>query len=179
MLRSFVKILDTILQRLLIVLMALLVLDVLWQVASRYVFRSPSAFTDELARYLLIWVSLLGAAYASGKKMHLSLDLVYNRFRPSLRQKVHVLISALIAVFAGLVMGFGGIKLVVLTLTLGQHSAALGVPLGYVYLAVPISGLIIFLYAVANMFTPPGVVPGGKAPVDTDVIPTNPKKEPV
>lgn len=59
--------LENILAHLLVVLMGLMVLNVLWQVFSRYVIGEPSAFTDELARFLMIWLGLLGAAYVSGK----------------------------------------------------------------------------------------------------------------
>ena len=51
--------------------MGLLVIDVLWQVFTRFVLGNPSSFTEELARYLMIWVGLLGASYAAGKRMHL------------------------------------------------------------------------------------------------------------
>ena len=59
------KIIDKGLELSLIFLMAFLVVDVLWQVLSRYILVSPSSVTDELAGYLLIWVGLLGAALAS------------------------------------------------------------------------------------------------------------------
>ena len=59
---------DKILYVFLAIIMAILVLDVLWQVASRYLFNSPSSFTDELAGFLLIWVGLLGAAYGTGTR---------------------------------------------------------------------------------------------------------------
>jgi hypothetical protein len=62
--KKLTKILDAVLSRVLILLMFLLVVSVLWQVISRYVFSSPSSWTEELARFLLIWISLLGAAYA-------------------------------------------------------------------------------------------------------------------
>ena len=50
----------------LVFIMSILVIDVLWQVTSRYILSSPSSFTDELAGYLLIWVGLFGAAYVTG-----------------------------------------------------------------------------------------------------------------
>ena len=56
------KALDIILERILIMLMVLMVFDVVWQVASRYLIGIPSTFTDELAGFLLIWLGLLGAA---------------------------------------------------------------------------------------------------------------------
>ena len=62
------KIIDKGLELSLIFLMAFLVVDVLWQVLSRYILVSPSSVTDELAGYLLIWVGLLGAAYVSSDR---------------------------------------------------------------------------------------------------------------
>ena len=58
---------DLILARTLVFLMALMVINVLWQVASRFILGSPSSFTDELARYLMIWIGILGAAYVGQK----------------------------------------------------------------------------------------------------------------
>ncbi|HRD18591.1 MAG TPA: TRAP transporter small permease subunit, partial [Candidatus Marinimicrobia bacterium] len=69
------KILDNILKWVVVVLMAISVFNVLWQVFTRFILRNPSSYTEELARYLLIWVGLLGAAYAAGNKMHLAIDL--------------------------------------------------------------------------------------------------------
>ena len=63
------------------VLLTMLLFTVVWQVFSRYVLKDPSSYTDELARYLLIWVALLGAAYATGQKLHLAIDLLQNKIR--------------------------------------------------------------------------------------------------
>ncbi|MDP7572961.1 MAG: TRAP transporter small permease subunit, partial [Myxococcota bacterium] len=70
---------DRVLGTLLVVLMAASVVNVLWQVLSRYVLGSPSSFTDELARYLLVWVGLLGSAYAAGQRLHVAVDLLPGR----------------------------------------------------------------------------------------------------
>ena len=70
------EIIDKVLAWIVIVVMAVLVIDVLWQVFTRFILRDPSSFTEELARYLMIWVGLLGAAYAAGKRMHLAVDLL-------------------------------------------------------------------------------------------------------
>jgi TRAP-type C4-dicarboxylate transport system permease small subunit len=131
--------------------MAMMVLNVLWQVGSRFILRSPSSYTDELARYLLIWVSLLGASYVTGKKMHLAIDILPSRLHGKKQRNLNVLINVLVAIFALLTMVWGGIKLVYITLTLNQTSAALNVPLGYVYMAVPLSGLIIIYYSIMNL----------------------------
>ena len=59
------------------ILLTTITLTVAWQVVSRYVFNEPSIFTDELARFLLMWIGMLGTTYAFGTKAHLSMDYLY------------------------------------------------------------------------------------------------------
>lgn len=146
------KTIDQGLAGLLIFILALLVLNVLWQVASRYLLRSPSSFTDELARYLLIWVGILGAAYATGQRLHLGIDIVSARVSPKNRIRLAQIVDIMVAVFAVFVMIIGGIRLVYITLKMQQTSAALRLPLGYLYLVVPVSGLLILFYALLDLF---------------------------
>jgi TRAP-type C4-dicarboxylate transport system permease small subunit len=143
--RTFV---NTILEWILIVLMGANVLNVLWQVFTRFFLKSPSPFTEELARFLLIWVGLLGASYAAGKKMHLAIDVVVNRLGGRSRAYAEYLIQFFIFLFALLVLVVGGIRLVAITLTLNQVSAALQIKLGYVYLVLPVSGILLMLYSI-------------------------------
>ena len=142
------RIVDRALGWVLVVLMGIAVSNVLWQVFTRFVLANPSSFTDELARYLLIWIGLLGASYAAGMQMHLAIDLLPTRLTGRPRFYLGVLIEACIFLFALSVLVIGGIYLVALTLSLGQTSAALHVPLGYVYLALPMSGFLMMFYAV-------------------------------
>ena len=136
----------------LIALMSTLVLNVLWQVASRYLFNDPSSFTDELARYLLIWTGFLGAAYGTGKNIHLAIDLLPSRLTSAHAKLYHgLLVNSLVALFAVTVMIIGGSRLVYVTWVLEQRSSALGIPLGLVYLIIPISGAITLLYMLRDM----------------------------
>ena len=140
--------LDRVLGVMLAVLMAALVIDVVWQVFTRFAMPQPSSFTDELARFLLIWVGLLGSAYAVGQRMHLAIDLISERLTPRRRQAMGIVIELTVLSFAVGVLLVGGWELVSLTLLLGQTSAALGVPLGYVYSVLPLSGAIMSFYAI-------------------------------
>ncbi len=144
---------DKILSLVLVVLMAVMVINVLWQVASRYLLGAPSLFTDELANFLLIWVGLLGAAYAAGQRAHLAIDILPNKISGKNKVYLNLLISALTITFAVAVMVFGGFRLVYLTLSLEQLSATLRVPLGYVYIVIPISGLLITYYSISDLKT--------------------------
>ncbi|TRX52065.1 TRAP transporter small permease [Fulvivirga sp. M361] len=145
------KKIDQFLEKILIVLMALMVVDVVWQVFSRYVIRVPSTFTDELAGFLLIWLGLLGAAYASGKGQHLAIEILPNKLGPASRAKLDIFINLMVVLFVIPVMLIGGGHLVYLTFLLEQRSATLGIPLGYIYLCVPLSGLFITIYSFYNV----------------------------
>lgn len=138
---------DQVLKWLVIALMGVMVLNVLWQVFTRFVLRDPSSYTEELARYLLVWVGLLGAAYAASQKMHLAIDILTARLHGRSRHYAEMFIYLCTFLFALTIMVIGGIRLVNLTLTLNQISAALQIKLAYVYLALPLSGLIIMFYA--------------------------------
>ena len=136
------------------VLMGLSVVNVLWQVASRFLLGDPSSFTDEAARFLLIWVGLLGAAYASGQRMHLAIDLLPRSLQKRGGTGYHavgVLIQAAVIGFALGAMVFGGAQLVSLVTVLHQISAALGLPLGAVYAVLPVSGLLVAFYAALRL----------------------------
>lgn len=134
-----------------IIVVAALVLDVLWGVCSRFVLRSPSRWTEEVATILLIWVSLLGAAVAFGRNEHLGIDYLVNKFDPSARRLMAIIAQLLVAVFAGAVMVYGGYVLVSETLRAGQLSPSLGIRVGHVYLAVPVSGTFILLFCLERI----------------------------
>lgn len=144
---------DRILEYILIGLITILVVDVLWQVFGRYVLSSPSSFTDELAGYLLIWVGMLGAAYVTGQKEHLAIDLLIQKSKPLTQKKLTFTINLVIALFAIFVMVIGGSWLMLTRFQLNVSSAALHLPLGYVYSVMPVSGLLMLYYSVVFMFS--------------------------
>lgn len=143
--------LNRVLELTLILLMSVLVLDVLWQVFSRYLLSSPSSFTDELAGFLLIWVGVLGAAYVAGRKEHLAIDILIQKSPPARQRLLQYIIHALIFLFALSVMVTGGVILMYTRFALQVKSAALQLPLGYVYIVLPISGLIIMFYELLHI----------------------------
>ena len=148
---QFQKKFNKVLEIFLVILMSVLVIDVLWQVFSRYLLSSPSSFTDELAGFLLIWVGMLGAAYVAGRKEHLAIDILVQRSPPARQRLLLYLIHSLILLFALSVMVTGGVVLMYTRFVLQVKSAALQLPLGYVYIILPISGLIIMYYEVLHI----------------------------
>jgi TRAP-type C4-dicarboxylate transport system permease small subunit len=148
------KYLDLFLSTFVTILMGILVINVLWQVISRYLVGHPSPFTDELAGFLLIWVGLLGATYITGRKEHLAIDILHHKLSPERKVKVDRIISILVALFALAVLVIGGANLVYITLRLNQISSALQIPVGYVYLVLPISGIFIIYYSIYDIVYP-------------------------
>ena len=139
------------LEQVLVVIFALLVLDVLFQVFSRYMLGTSFTWTEEFARFSLIWLTILGAAYLSGKREHLSMDFLYQKFSETNKRKASILIEILIFLFALIVMVVGGFNLVYTTLHLEQLSGTLRIPLGYVYAIMPFSGLLIMCYSIYHI----------------------------
>ncbi len=140
-----------IMEIILISIFGLLVVDVLSQVFSRYVLNTSFTFTEELARFSLIWLSILGAAYLNGKREHLSMDFLYQKLSIKHRKKVLIFIEICIFLFALIVMVIGGFNLVYTTLHLEQLSGTLRIPLGYIYAILPLSGLLIMWFSIYHM----------------------------
>jgi len=139
---------DQLLAGFLALLMTAIVIDVSWQVITRFLLSTPSSYTEELARFLLVWIGLLGASYAYRTRAHLGLDLLTNQLPPKSKALVELIAVFCSATFAVLVMVYGGSQLVLLTFELKQTSASLGIPIGFVYMVIPLSGLLITLYAL-------------------------------
>ncbi|MEO0510659.1 MAG: TRAP transporter small permease [Verrucomicrobiota bacterium] len=145
------------LEVILIVAMATLVLDVLWGVFSRVFAKwgwldSQSSWTEELARYLMIWVGLLGACLAFEKRAHLGVDYFVGKFDSVAGKLLKLVALGMVLLFAVLALIIGGWQLVSRTLELGQMTPTLGIPKGWVYLAVPLSGVFTAVFTIAQMF---------------------------
>ena len=129
-------------------LMALMVLDVTWQIFTRFILQDSSSYTEELARFLLIWIGVLGASYAVRTKVHLGIDVITQKLTENKKRTAEVVVNVLIFLFALIIMVVGGIHLVQITFSLNQISAAMGVKMGYIYLVLPLSGFLIMYYCL-------------------------------
>lgn len=133
---------------------------VLYQVFTRYVLSSPVAFTEELVRYALIWVSFIAGTYAFLEREHMALTIVRDRFPGRSRTALIIAIDVLILVLAVLVLGIGGASLAWDSRT--DISALLGISRGLVYVIVPLAGAGIALAQVLNIVdTVRGTTPAG------------------
>ncbi len=133
-----------------IALVALMTVDVLWGVFSRFVLGSQAPYTDEAARFLLVWTSFLGGALAFEAKAHLGVDFLVAKFDPSARKAGAVVVQLLVLAFALLVLVGGGWRMAMAQM--GNNLATLPwLPRGVQYLAVPIGGAFVALFALETL----------------------------
>ncbi len=143
------KLLDKILEVLTCLMLAMMVITVCWQVISRYVLGTPSTFTEELLRFALVWLSMLGMAYVSGKQHHICLTLFLDKASPLLRTLWTLVLQICFGLFALYALIIGGLQ--ISSISMAQYSPALNISMGHVYYALPLGGILIIIYSVLNI----------------------------
>ncbi|NWO00509.1 TRAP transporter small permease [Tetragenococcus halophilus] len=131
------------------IILVVMVVLVLYQVFSRTILNSPNTATEELVRFGLVWLSMLGSAYVVGKKGHLAVTILSDHLRQSNKQVLETVVQILFLVFASSVMIYGGWKAV--SVSIGQTSSLLSISMGYVALSIPVSGVIMFTYSLLDL----------------------------
>ena len=124
-----------------------LVLDVLWGVLTRYAFGHQAPWTEELARLLLVWLSMLGTALAYAHRSHLGVDVLLLALAPPARLLAYTTIHLLVFAFAAGVMTWGGGTLFLERMDAGQVMSALPMRKAWLYLSIPFSGLLMSVFA--------------------------------
>ena len=141
--------LDKALEAVIIFLSGLMVVVGAYQILVRYLFNKPSTVSEELLNYAFGWMSLLAAAYMFGKNGHMRMGFLADKAEGSSKRTLEMISQCLIFGFAAVIMIYGGIQIT--SLTMSQRTASLGIPMGYVYLIVPLSGVLILVYSIMNM----------------------------
>jgi TRAP-type C4-dicarboxylate transport system permease small subunit len=113
------------------------------EVLFRYVLMLPLFWTEEFARYSLVWSSLLGAGVALKRGEHIAVTFFVDRIPGCMGPQAALLVSVFIALFLTVIL-WGGIHLVILTRH--QLSPAMRIPMAWPYLAIPISSLIMLIH---------------------------------
>ncbi|APH05811.1 TRAP transporter small permease [Bacillus weihaiensis] len=130
-------------------LMIVMVLIACWQVFTRFVLNSPSTVSEEFLRYALIWLTMLGSAYAYGKKKHLAVVFVARKIPEKYQIVVKLLVEAVVLVFIVVILLFGGTQ--AYQNAVGQVSSALGMPMQYLYLSLIVSGVLFLFYLILHV----------------------------
>lgn len=117
------------------------------QILFRYVLDIPLSWTEELSRYTFVWSTALGISIFMRGRKHSSVDLLES-FLPERYGKWLLALSDLLCEVFFAVVVIGGVRMV--TVTMDQMSPALGIPMGFMYLSIPLSGAIMMLMSMEN-----------------------------
>ena len=125
-----------------VVFALVMVLSCFAQICTRLA-KVPLSWSEELARYMAVWLTFVGAAYALRKSGLATVEILYQRLHGIKKKALYVIISIMILLFCAVLIYFGfafSMKF------MGQQSPALKIPKGLVYLSAPISGILMALY---------------------------------
>lgn len=140
---------DKILGYFLAAIVAMMVIGCTWQVITRFVLRSPSKYTEEFLRYALIWLTMLGSPFAYSKNRHLAITFLTDRFNAKSQKYVAIFVDVLVLLMSLFIFVIGGIM--VTMNSAGQTSAALGMPMQFYYICMPIGGVLCCIYSVQKL----------------------------
>ena len=120
-----------------------------WQVFTRYILGSPSSWSEELVSYLFAWMSLLGASLVVEERGHMNIPILVEKAERPARKVLAVFSEVVAALFAGVILVYGGIQIT--HLAMAQMTSALGVPVGIFYFVLPLSGILNIVYCILNI----------------------------
>lgn len=118
------------------------------QVVGRYFFSYTPAWSSVLAAYLLTWITLLGAAYATRAGINLSVDLVERLLPARHRALLQIVIDLSCLMFAGILL-VAGIHQVSVTSAL--RSYGLGVSASWLYLSAPVAAALMIIFLIERL----------------------------
>ena len=131
-----------------IFLLAAMTLLVTYQVIMRYCFNSPSTFSEVLAKYLFVWLVMICSAYVFGLREHMNIGVFRDKLPIKLRLIVEIISEITVLIFAWSVMVVGGSTGAIRQMI--QLDSALEIPIGLIYMIIPVSGLLISFYFIYN-----------------------------
>lgn len=130
--------------------LAIMTVLVFVQVVMRYVFSNSLSWSEELARYIFLWLSWIGASYAVRERSHFRVEMFANMIKGTSRKWFELFVLLVWFVFS-LFMAVVGTQLVLFLVETGQTSAAMDVPMSWVYASVPVGCALMTIRLVAEI----------------------------
>jgi C4-dicarboxylate transporter DctQ subunit len=131
------------------VLLAVVVVIVLVQVFGRYVLQMSLSWPEELARYVLVWLMIFGAAAAAAARSQIVVD-TFLELVPARVRRILEAVSALAGLVAVLLLVWTSQSLLSGPAS-RSTSPATGIPSFWIYLAIPIGGALLALFALSEL----------------------------
>lgn len=120
-----------------------------WQVLTRYIFKNPSTWSEELVSYLFAWMSLFGATLITSERGHMNIPIIVERFSVAVQKGLNSLAEIIAFLFSAVILFLGGIQIT--ALAMGQMTSSLGIPIGIFYIVLPLCGILNMIYTVLNI----------------------------
>jgi TRAP-type C4-dicarboxylate transport system permease small subunit len=150
---SFLKrVFDSGVEWLCILLLAAISIDLLLGVFSRYVLERTFVWYDEVARACFMWLVFLGAAVAVRRGAHFGLDVLVGMLPPPLKRAARLLTPLTVIVFSGALIWLGWD---LMRHGATQTTAVMGMPVSWIYAAMPVGGALMAYYAALLLFEKP------------------------
>lgn len=137
-------------ERICCVVLLTMTLVVALQVFCRYLLGASLPWSEEFARYSLVWITFLGGSIALKKRAHMGLQTLLDALPPKARNLIETITLIAILGFLSIVT-LKGIQLAFFNMA--QHSPAMGLPVGIVYLAVPTGSLLMLVHVMEQLAT--------------------------
>lgn len=147
---GYFKKMDTVLYWAVAVLFGIMAIIIFLQVIFRYFLKAPLAWSEELARYLFIWITFLGGTLAARKGNHIGMEMLQDILPPKAKGLCRFIASLLTSIFFALTFYF---SISVFQKMMAQTSPALNLPMGYPYLGIIIGSLLMCLWYGFYAFT--------------------------
>lgn len=141
------------------ILVALMVINTTAGVFFRFVLNNALSWTDELGRYMMIWVGFFGCYLAARDNSHVGVEMFVGLFKPGAQRVFHVVARLVVIVFLVLILSESGKQLSLLGI---QTSAALEIPMAIPYSAVTVGVFLMLIENLAHLlrlFTKPSSPP--------------------
>lgn len=120
------------------------------QVFMRYVMKSSLSWSEELARYMFIWMVYIGISYGIKKGRHIKIDAAVNIFPRKIQKYIFILSDIIFLLFAIIVI-YQSNNVAMLIFRLGQSSPGTGISMGYVYMAIPVGFTLVCVRLIQDI----------------------------
>lgn len=145
---NYVGLLNRVTEVIVIIAYVVLMVAIPAAVFFRYVLNNSIVWAEELARYLFVWITFLGAGLGVGKKVHVGIDAVTRRLPSNLRANIGLAVNIGIM---GFLIGLIAYGTQFTLFGIGNKALVLGIPMAFVYLAVPIGGLVMLSNVILDI----------------------------
>ena len=142
------KIINFFVKWFLIIGMAMITIVGSYQVFTRYVLNNASSWSEEFIRFMFIWLSMVASAMGLGRNAHVGVDFFINLCPKSMQTTAEWFTRVVIVIFGAVLTYLGYILMVSTT---KQVSPAMGIPMSWVYLAMPVGGVLTCVYGIDNI----------------------------